>query len=341
VAAVSDGAVLVTGAAGFLGFHVARRLLQAGRTVVGVDNLTSYYDPKLKEARLKEIAGAGRFRFVKLDLADREKTTALFAAEKFPSVIHLAAQAGVRYSLVNPHAYVDANLQGFVNVLEGCRQHGCRHLVFASSSSVYGANTKLPFRATDNVDHPISLYGASKKANELMAHSYAHLFTLPATGLRFFTAYGPWGRPDMAMWIFTRAILEGRPIQLFNHGKMRRDFTYVDDVVEAVVRLVDRPAAPDPGWSGSNPNPSRSSAPWRIYNIGNSQPTEVTEVVALLERFLGKPAQRELVPMQPGDVPETYADVDDLMQDVGFRPSTPIATGVERFVSWYRDYHRV
>ena len=337
---MSDGPVLVTGAAGFLGFHVARRLLQAGRTVIGVDCLTSYYDPKLKEARLRELKN-GRFRFVKLDLADREKTAALFEAEKFPFVVHLAAQAGVRYSLVNPHAYVDANLQGFVNVLEGCRQQNCRHLLFASSSSVYGANTRLPFRTADNVDHPISLYGASKKANELMAHSYAHLFKLPSTGLRFFTAYGPWGRPDMAMWIFTKAILEGRPIQLFNHGKMRRDFTYVDDVVESVVRLVDRPAAPDPSWSGADPNPSRSSAPWRIYNIGNSQPTEVTEVVALLERFLGKPAQRELLPMQPGDVPETYADVDDLMQDVGFRPATPIATGVERFVSWYRDYHRL
>jgi UDP-glucuronate 4-epimerase len=253
--------------------------------------------------------------------------------------VHLAAQAGVRYSLRDPHAYVDANIQGFVNILEGCRHNGCRHLLFASSSSVYGANTKLPFRTSDNVDHPISLYAASKKANELMAHSYAHLFRLPATGLRFFTVYGPWGRPDMAMWIFTRAVLEGKPIPLFNHGKMRRDFTYVDDVVEPVVRLIEKPAAPDPSWSGERPDPSRSAAPWRIYNIGNNQPTDVPQVVSLIERVLGRTAQREMLPMQPGDVPETYADVDDLMRDVGFRPATPIAEGIARFIAWYREYH--
>ncbi len=309
--------------------------------VVGVDNLTPYYDPRLKQARLDQLAKDKNFRFVRLDLADRKAVPALFAAEKFPFVIHLAAQAGVRYSLTDPHAYVDANLQGFVNVLEGCRHTGCRHLIFASSSSVYGANTKLPFSTRDNVDHPVSLYGASKKANELMAHSYSHLFNLPSTGLRFFTVYGPWGRPDMAMWLFTAAILADQPIKLFNHGKMRRDFTYVDDVVESIVRLIDRPPSGDPNWSGDRPDPARSAAPWRVYNIGNNQPVEVVDVVAHIERILGKKARREMLPMQPGDVPATYADVDDLMRDVGFRPSTPIAEGIQRFVSWYRDYHHV
>lgn len=341
MAAVSEQPILVTGAAGFIGSHVSRRLLDEGRRVIGVDNLTPYYDPKLKENRLKELEKRNGFRFVKLELADRAETAALFNAEKFPYVVHLAAQAGVRYSLQDPHAYVDANLQGFINVLEGCRHHGCRHLLFASSSSVYGANTKLPFSVLDNVDHPVSLYAASKKANELMAHAYAHLFRVPTTGLRFFTVYGPWGRPDMAMWIFTKAILEGKPIQLFNHGKMRRDFTYVDDVVESVVRLIERPAAPDPAWSGNHPNPSTSAAPWRIYNIGNNQPADVPYVVDLIEKALGRPAHRELAPMQPGDVPETYADVDDLMRDVGFRPSTTIEDGVARFVAWYRAYHGV
>jgi UDP-glucuronate 4-epimerase len=335
-----DETVLVTGAAGFIGSHVTRRLLETGRRVVGVDNLTPYYDPALKTARLKQFEGQPRFRFVKLDLADRAATAALFEAERFPHVIHLAAQAGVRYSVENPHAYVDANLEGFANVLEGCRHHGCRHLIYASSSSVYGANTKLPFSTADNVDHPVSLYAASKKANELMAHSYAHLFKLPATGLRFFTVYGPWGRPDMAMWIFAEAITRGQPIKLFNHGKMRRDFTYVDDVVESVVRLVDRPAAGDPSWSGDRPDPSRSAAPWRIYNIGNNEPVEVPHVVSLLEQALGRTAKIELAPMQPGDVPATYADVDDLMRDVGFRPATPIAEGIAKFVAWYRDYHK-
>ena len=331
--------ILVTGAAGFIGFHVARALAQAGRAVIGVDNLSPYYDPKLKQARLQELADSKNFKFVRLDLADRTATAALFAEHRFPFVIHLAAQAGVRHSLVDPYAYADANLNGFLNVLEGCRHQGCRHLVYASSSSVYGANTKMPFRTSDNVDHPLSLYGASKKANELMAHSYSHLFNLPTTGLRFFTVYGPWGRPDMAMWIFTAAIGAGTPIKLFNGGNMRRDFTYIDDTVQAVVRLIDRPAKGDPAWSGEAPDPSRSSAPWRIYNIGNNNPVDVLEVVKILEQAIGKKAIRELLPMQPGDVPVTFADVDDLMRDVGFKPSTPIAEGIARFIAWYRDYH--
>jgi UDP-glucuronate 4-epimerase len=330
----------VTGAAGFIGFHVARRLTQAGRDVVGVDSLSPYYDPTLKEARLRELSAAKVFRFVKQDLADRDATAALFKEHKFPHVVHLAAQAGVRHSLVDPHAYVDANLVGFINVLEGCRHNGCRHLLYASSSSVYGLNTRMPFSTSDNVDHPLSLYGASKKANELMAHAYSHLFKLPTTALRFFTVYGPWGRPDMAMWLFARAIIAGEPIKLFNHGKMQRDFTYIDDVVESVVRLIDRPAKPEPAWSGDAPDPSRSSAPWRVYNIGNNNPVDVPRVVDLLEKAIGKKAIRELVPMQPGDVPATYADVDDLMRDVGFKPSTPIADGIARFVEWYVAYQR-
>ena len=335
---MTDETILVTGAAGFIGFHVARRLLQNGRAVVGLDNMNAYYDPALKEARVKELSKLSGFRFIKLDLADRTGMAALFAEHKFPRVVHLAAQAGVRYSLVNPHAYVDANLQGFVNILEGCRHHGCRHLLFASSSSVYGANTRMPFSVHQNVDHPISLYAATKKANELMAHSYSHLYRLPATGLRFFTVYGPWGRPDMAMFIFALAIADGKPIRLFNHGNMRRDFTYVDDVTEAVVRLVDRIPQPNPAWSGDAPDPATSAAPWRIYNIGNNRPVEVSRVVELLEKELGRSAIKEMLPMQPGDVAETRADVDDLMRDVGFRPSTPIEDGVRRFVEWYRSY---
>jgi UDP-glucuronate 4-epimerase len=331
--------ILVTGAAGFIGFHVARRLAASGRAVVGLDNLNAYYDPALKQARLDALAKERSFRFVKLDLADRAGVAALFAEHRFPHVVHLAAQAGVRYSLVDPHAYVDANLTGFVNILEGCRHAKSRHLVYASSSSVYGANTKMPFATGQNVDHPLSLYGATKKANELMAHAYAHLFGLPTTGLRFFTVYGPWGRPDMAMWLFTDAILAGRPIKLFNQGNMRRDFTYVDDVAESVVRLVERPPAGDANWSGEAPDPATSRAPWRVYNIGNHTPVEVPEVVRLIEQALGKKAVRELLPMQPGDVPETCADVEDLRRDVGFAPSTPIADGIRRFVDWFRAYH--
>jgi UDP-glucuronate 4-epimerase len=338
---MADGSILVTGAAGFIGFHVARRLLTEGRDVVGLDNMNAYYDLGLKEARRAELVKSGRMNFVQLDLADRAATAALFKQHRFPYVVHLAAQAGVRYSLVDPFAYIDANLAGFTTILEGCRHNGCRHLLYASSSSVYGSNTKMPFSVHDNVDHPLSLYGASKKANELMAHAYAHLFGLPTTGLRFFTVYGPWGRPDMAMWIFTKAILAGQPIKLFNNGNMRRDFTYVDDVVESVVRLIDRPAIADRGFSGASPDPGSSSAPWRVYNIGNNKPAELLEVVRLLEEAIGKKAKRELLPIQPGDVPATYADIDDLMRDVGFRPATLIADGIARFVEWYRAYHRL
>jgi len=333
--------ILVTGAAGFIGFHVAQRLMQMGRQVTGVDSINDYYDPALKQARLEILGNDPRFRFVKQDLAEAAGTAALFADGRFPVVVHLAAQAGVRYSMQNPRAYISANLDGFANVLEGCRHNGCANLLYASSSSVYGANTKLPFSVHDNVDHPISLYAASKKANELMAHSYSHLFRLPTTGLRFFTVYGPWGRPDMAMYIFAKAIIEGRPIRLFNNGQMQRDFTYVDDVVEAIARLVDRPAVPDPRWSGAHPDPGTSAAPWRVYNIGNNRPEQLLDVVALLERALGRTAIREFAPMQPGDVPATYADVDDLMRDVGFRPATGIADGIERFIGWFREYHGI
>src|SRR5215813_4775554 len=336
---MTDGPILVTGAAGFIGFHVAKRLLQDGHDIVGLDNMNAYYDPALKEARRADLAKSNRFCFVKLDLADRTAMAALFNQHRFPYVIHLAAQAGVRYSLIDPFVYVDANLTGFVNILEGCRHNGCRHLLYASSSSVYGSNTKMPFSVHDNVDHPLSLYGASKKANELMSHAYAHLFGLPMTGLRFFTVYGPWGRPDMAMWVFAKAIFAGEPIKLFNNGSMRRDFTYVDDVVESVVRLIDRPATVDRQFSSASPDPGSSSAPWRVYNIGNNKSVELLEVVRLLEEAIGKKAKRELLPIQPGDVPATYADIDDLKRDVGFRPATPIAEGVSRFVDWYRSYH--
>jgi UDP-glucuronate 4-epimerase len=333
--------ILVTGAAGFIGFHVAKRLLQAGRPVVGLDNLNAYYDPKLKEARLAELAKLPGFQFVKLDLADRAGMAALFAQHRFAYVVHLAAQAGVRYSLIDPHAYVDSNITGFTNILEGCRHNGCRHLLYASSSSVYGSNTRMPFSVHDNVDHPLSLYGASKKANELMAHSYAHLFKLPVTGLRFFTVYGPWGRPDMAMWLFAKAILADELIKLFNGGNMRRDFTYIDDVVESIMRLVEHAPAGDANWSGEAPDPGSSAAPWRVYNIGNNNPVELLEVVRLLEQAIGKKAKRELMPMQPGDVPATYANVDDLMREVDFKPKTPIADGIARFIVWYRSYHRL
>lgn len=338
---MTDGPILVTGAAGFIGFHVARRLLKEGRDVVGIDNMNAYYDPALKEARRAELAKSSRMRFVKLDLADRNGMAALFKEHRFPHVVHLAAQAGVRYSLVDPFAYIDANLTGFASILEGCRHNGCRHLLYASSSSVYGSNTKMPFSVHENVDHPLSLYGASKKANELMSHAYAHLFGLPMTGLRFFTVYGPWGRPDMAMWIFTKSIISGEPIKLFNNGEMSRDFTYIDDVVEPIVRLIDRPAVANSKFSTAAPDPSSSSAPWRVYNIGNNKPVGLLEVVRLLEEAIGKKAKRELLPMQPGDVPATYADIDDLTRDVDFRPATPIADGISQFIDWYRSYHRL
>lgn len=336
-----DHPILVTGAAGFIGFHVAARLLKQGHRVVGIDSLNDYYDPALKECRLEILRGDSRFRFVKSDLADREATAALFAEHHLSVVLHLAAQAGVRYSLRNPHAYVDSNLTAFANVLEGCRHASCPHLLFASSSSVYGANTKLPFSVHDNVDHPISLYAATKKSNELMAHAYSHLYRVPTTGLRFFTVYGPWYRPDMALYKFADAIVGGQPIKLFNHGNMQRDFTFVDDVVEAVVRLIDRAPQPHASWSGDASNAGTSSAPWRIYNIGNNKPAELMGVVALLEKALGRSAQKELLPMQPGDVQATFADIDDLARDVGFRPSTSLEDGIHRFADWYCRYHRV
>ena len=338
---MSDQSILVTGAAGFIGFHVAQRLLREGRKVVGLDIVNNYYDPRLKEARLQILARDPNFTFLRLNLTDREAMKAVFAQYRFPAVIHLAAQAGVRYSLENPHAYIDSNIEGFINVLEGCRHNGCQHLMFASSSSVYGANTKLPFSVSDNVDHPISLYAASKKANELMAHAYSHLYRFPTTGLRFFTVYGPWGRPDMAMFIFAKAILEGKPIKLFNDGKMQRDFTYVDDVSEAIFRLVGRPPSGNSDWSGEKPDPSSSAAPWKIYNIGNNNPVELMHVVALLEKEFGRTAIKEMLPMQPGDVPATYADVEDLMRDVGFRPSTSIENGIARFSKWYKEIQNV
>jgi len=333
--------ILVTGAAGFIGFHTCELLLGRGDEVVGLDNLNDYYDVRLKEARLARLEGRPCFRFHRLDLADRAGMEALFAAEKPQRVIHLAAQAGVRYSIRNPHAYVDSNLVGFMNILEGCRHHGVEHLVYASSSSVYGANTTMPFSVHHTVDHPLSLYAATKKANELMAHTYSHLYRLPTTGLRFFTVYGPWGRPDMAMFLFTEAILAGRPIDVFNHGRMRRDFTYIDDIVQGVVRTCDRIAPVNPDWSGAAPDPGTSAAPYRIYNIGNHQPAELMHVIACLEKTIGKTVEKRMLPMQAGDVPATYADVEDLTEAVGFRPATPIEVGIGRFVAWYREYHRL
>ena len=331
--------VLVTGAAGFIGYHVSRLLLERGDEVVGVDNLNAYYDVGLKEARLAQLEGLPGFRFERLDIAEREGVAALFSAGRFDRVVNLAAQAGVRYSLTHPHAYVEANLAGFLNVLEGCRHAGVRHLVYASSSSVYGANTAMPFSVHRPADHPLSLYAASKKANELMAHAYSHMFGIPTTGLRFFTVYGPWGRPDMALFLFTRAILEGRPIQLFNHGRMQRDFTYIDDIAEGVVRVLDAPPPGDPAWSGDAPDPAASRAPYRVYNIGNHEPVELERLVAILERCLGRRAERELLEMQVGDVPATFADVDDLVRDVGFRPRVSVEEGIPRFVEWYRRYY--
>ena len=329
---MSDQTILVTGAAGFIGFHVARQLLAEGRHVVGLDNLNNYYDPALKRERLNILRANSRFSFVQTDLADRPAMASLFAKQRFAVVIHLAAQAGVRHSIDHPHTYVDANLEGFVNVLEGCRHNECRHLIYASSSSVYGNNTKLPFSVDDNTDHPISLYAATKKANELMAHSYSHLYRLPVTGLRFFTIYGPWGRPDMAVFLFAKAIVEGRPIKLFNHGRMRRDFTYIDDVTRVVSRLVDRIPADDGSAQG---------APAQLYNVGNHRQEELIHLVAVLEKELGRTAVKDMLPMQPGDVTETFADVGDLTRDVGFRPETSLEDGIRDFVAWYRDHYKV
>lgn len=333
--------ILVTGVAGFIGFHVSQRLLARGETVIGLDSVNNYYDVRLKEDRLALLKDHERFSFHRLDLANRTGIEEVFTQEKPERVIHLAAQAGVRYSLTHPHAYIDSNLVGFLHILEGCRHNQVQHLVYASSSSVYGANTKMPFSIHDNVDHPVSLYAASKKANELMAHTYSHLYNLPTTGLRFFTVYGPWGRPDMALFIFTKAILKGRPIDVFNHGKMRRDFTYIDDIVEGVVRVTDRLPQPNPDWSGMHPDPGTSKAPYKVYNIGNNKPVELLYFIEVLENCLGKKAEKNFLPIQPGDVPETCADVEDLMRDVGFRPDTPVTTGVARFVDWYRSYYKV
>jgi len=332
--------ILVTGAAGFIGFHLSRRLLTDGDAVVGLDNLNAYYDVSLKQARLKLLEENENFRFFRADLADREALKALFAENGFEIVVNLAAQAGVRYSIENPNAYMDSNLLGFLNILEGCRHQRVKHLVFASSSSVYGANTRMPFSVHDNVDHPLSLYAATKKANELMAHAYASLYRIPCTGLRFFTVYGPWGRPDMALFLFTRAILENRPIDVFNEGRMKRDFTYIDDIVEGVFRVLARIPEPNASWRGDSPDPSSSFAPYRLYNIGNNRPVDLMEYIEVLEEQLGRKAVRNLLPMQAGDVPATCADVDDLTAAVGFRPATPITEGIRRFVAWYREYYR-
>ncbi|MBE7503798.1 MAG: NAD-dependent epimerase [Verrucomicrobiales bacterium] len=331
----------VTGAAGSFGSYVAARLLDRGDERLGLDNVNDYYDVRLKEARLARLSGRTGFELHRLNLADRAGMERLFAERRPQRVIHLAAQAGVRYSIEHPHAYVESNLVGFMNVLEGCRHQGVEHLVYASSSSVYGANTRMPFSVHHNVDHPLSLYAASKKANELMAHTYTHLYRLPTTGLRFFTVYGPWGRPDMAIFLFTKAILENRPIDVFNEGQMRRDFTYIDDIVEGVVRTCDHVATPDPEWSGDRPDPGTSAAPYRLYNIGNNQPVELMHLIRVLEEAIGRPAVKRMLPMQPGDVPATYADVEDLTRAVGFRPATPIEDGVRRFVTWYREFYGV
>ncbi len=332
---------LVTGNAGFIGAALASRLLERGDEVIGYDNLNDYYDVNLKQARLARLQAHSGFTEVRASLEDRAMLTATFAEHQPRRVVNLAAQAGVRYSIQNPHVYVDSNLVGFVNVLEACRHHGVEHLVYASTSSVYGANTRMPFSVHDNVDHPLSLYAATKKANELMAHTYSHLYGLPTTGLRFFTVYGPWGRPDMALFLFTRAILAGQPIDVFNYGHHRRDFTYIDDIVEGVIRVLDRVATPDPGWSSENPDPATSHAPYRLYNIGSHRPVELMRYIEVLEDCLGRKAIKNLLPMQPGDVPDTYADVEALVKDVGYQPGTPIEVGVARFVAWYREYYRV
>ena len=333
--------ILVTGAAGFIGYHLSKRLLANGEQVVGFDNVNSYYSVQLKQDRLRQLESIPDFRFVKASLEDRATIEQLFRTERFEVVVNLAAQAGVRYSLENPHAYIDSNIVGFTNILEGCRHHGVKHLVYASSSSVYGANTTMPFSVHHNVDHPVSLYAATKKANELMAHTYSSLYGLPTTGLRFFTVYGPWGRPDMALFLFTKAILEGKPIDVFNNGKMQRDFTYVDDIVEGLVRLIDVIPGGNSAWSSASPDPGSSYAPYRLYNIGNNSPVELIRFIEVLEGCLGRTAEKRFLPIQAGDVPATYADVEDLMREVGFRPATSIEEGIRRFVDWYRNYYRL
>lgn len=333
--------ILVTGSAGFIGFHVCRQLLERGDLVTGIDNLNDYYDVSLKQARLSMLLPYEQFTFIKADIADRSAMEELFQNGGFEKVINLAAQAGVRYSLINPHAYINSNILGFLNILEGCRHNGVKHLVYASSSSVYGANETMPFSVHDNVDHPLSLYAASKKANELMAHTYSHLYNLPTTGLRFFTVYGPWGRPDMALFLFTDAIVNNKPIQVFNYGKHRRDFTYIDDIAEGVLRTLDHAAEPNRDWTGINPDPGSSRGPWRVYNIGNSSPVDLMDYIEALEQKLGRTAEKEFLPMQPGDVPDTFADVDQLMQDVHYKPKTTVKEGISRFVAWYRDYYAI
>lgn len=333
--------VLVTGAAGFIGFHLSMRLLARGEQVIGLDNLNNYYDVNLKLHRLKQVEGNKNFKLVKIDLSDKESIGKLFAEEKFDIVVNLAAQAGVRYSLIKPHTYIDSNIVGFMNILEGCRHNKVKHLVYASSSSVYGANTRMPFSVHHNVDHPVSLYAATKKANELMAHTYSSLYNIPCTGLRFFTVYGPWGRPDMALFIFTKAILEGNPIDVFNFGKMQRDFTYIDDIIEGVVRVMDKIPEPNPKWNGDNPDSATSYAPYKLYNIGNNNPVELMQFIEVLECYLGKKARKNLLPIQQGDVPATYADIDDLVADVDFKPSTSIEEGIKRFIEWYKCYNNI
>jgi len=333
--------ILVTGAVGFIGFHLSKRLLEEGYKVTGLDIINDYYDPALKYDRLAILEKYPDFSLVKKNMADREAMETLFAEGGFDVVVNLAAQAGVRHSLKDPHSYADSNLVGFLNILEGCRHNKVGHLVFASSSSVYGANTKMPFSVHDNVDHPVSIYAASKKANELMAHSYSHLYGIPCTGLRFFTVYGPWGRPDMALFLFTKAILEDKPINVFNYGKMERDFTYIDDIVEGVVRVMKKPAKPNPEWSGDAPDPGSSYAPYKIYNIGNNQPVQLMKFIEIIEDALGKKAEKNLLPLQPGDVPATYANIDDLIRDVGFKPDTPLEVGIPKFIEWYKDYYKV
>ena len=332
--------ILLTGAAGFIGFHTTKVLLDRGDEVIGLDNLNTYYDVTLKEARLAQLLPRNGFHFIKASLEDRAAIDRLFAEYKPQRVIHLAAQAGVRFSLTNPHEYLDSNIIGFLHILEGCRHNNVEHLVYASSSSVYGANTSLPFSVHQNIDHPLSLYAATKKANELMAHTYAHLYRLPVTGLRFFTVYGPWGRPDMSMFLFTDKIIKGEPIDVFNHGHHARDFTFIDDIVQGVVRATDKVATPNPAWSGDQPDPATSSAPYRLYNIGNHSPVQLMDYIACIEKAVGKTATKNMLPMQPGDVPTTFADIEDLKADIGFEPKTPIEEGVQRFVAWYRDYYR-